>query len=671
MNARFQELRHWRIGEATSSGDLSAPGLSLLVKRKAQIGVDLSALVIAFALAYLLRFDFAVPQAQSEEFLLQLPIVLAIQLATLVGLGIYTLIWRYVGMREAKTFLHAAVIAFAVLVALRYGLPEQVQEFRVPFSIIVMDTILGYGFLLGMRILRRSLYERYEKRSSTPRFAAGKARPVLLVGAGRGGVLAAREILGRGDSGLSVVGVSFKKKSKRGSVIHGVPVFGTTEELPALARALSIDHVVITMANATRAEMRRLLAICETIPIKVRIVPDLYEILQGRLKVSRIRDVEVEDLLGREPVQLDECEVARFLTNRSVMITGAGGSIGSELARQVCRFSPERVLLVERAEFALFEIERELRDSRPELAVDALVGDAGNEERMRLLFALHRPQIVLHAAAHKHVPMMEYCPAEAVRNNVLATNTLGKLAGEMGAEAFVLISTDKAVRPRSVMGATKRMAEVVVQSLDKKYATRFVAVRFGNVIGSAGSVIPLFREQIQRGGPVKVTHPGMVRYFMTIPEASQLVLQASAIGAGGEIFVLDMGEPVNILDLAKETITLTGLRPFDDIDIVFTGIRPGEKLFEELEITEEALARTRHPKIFIGKIAEFPAAKVERGLERLAALARLGLDSELRRFLNSFLPEASLDVENPESQTPGVGSVAVVDETLLTQRAGQ
>ena len=341
---------------------------------------------------------------------------------------------------------------------------------------------------------------------------------------------------------------------------------------------------------------------------------------------------------------LDEAQLGQFLAGKRVMVTGAGGSIGSELVRQVARFQPAKILLVERAEFALFEVDGELRRTRPEVEALPLVADVCDEARMRALFGEHAPQIVFHAAAHKHVPMMEANPGEAIKNNVLATRLLGEIAGEHGVETFVMISTDKAVRPTSIMGATKRVAELAVQDLAKRHSTRYLAVRFGNVIGSAGSVVPIFREQIRRGGPVTVTHPEMRRYFMTIPEAAQLVLQAGAIGEGGEIFILDMGEPVRILDLAEEMITLTGLRPYVDMDIVFTGLRPGEKLFEELELSGEQIAKTRHPKIYIGKLNAYPPDEVERALRFLEELAREGDGTAVRKFLNSLLPEANLGV---------------------------
>lgn len=615
-----------------------------LLIRQLQFALDLSILIGAFVLAYLLRFDFAVPRQDIFHGLIQLPYVVLIQFAVLFLTGVYTFIWRYIGMAEMKAFLTAAVWSAIPLILLRIGLPEEFQQWRVPLSVIMMDTVLAFGGVLGVRLMRRVLYERDQKRVKTASIHAtnGQKKPVLLIGAGRAGMLVAKEIRNRGDAEMKIVGFVDDEPNKQRAVIYGIKVLGTTQDLPRLVRELKIDHVVISIAQASRQDFRRILDICRQIPVKVQIIPELYEILQGRLNISRIRDVQIEDLLGREEVHLDEEGVSEFLTGKVVMLTGAGGSIGSELARQLARFQPSRLVMVDRSEFGLFNIDRELRETWPGLSMITLVADVGDTERMHSIFAAYQPQVVIHAAAHKHVPLMEFNPGEAVKNNVLASRVLGDLAGEFGVEVFVLISTDKAVRPTSVMGATKRVAELVVQDLNKRYATRYVAVRFGNVIGSTGSVIPIFREQIRKGGPVTITHPDMVRYFMTIPEAAQLVLQAGAIGQGGEIFILNMGKPVSILELAKDTITLSGLKPFEDIEIIFTGLRPGEKLFEELETHEEQVAKTRHPKIFIGNIAAYPEGRVREALEHLTAFSRNGGERELRRCLNELLPEARL-----------------------------
>ncbi len=547
-------------------------------------------------------------------------------------------------MAEVIPFIKAAFWSFLPLLLLRLGLPDEFGQWRIPLSICLMTTVFGIGGVLALRVGRRWMYERYERQSRAAAADNGHRKPVLLVGAGRAGVLAAREITNRGDLDLEIAGFVDDDLEKQGSVIQGVKVLGLTRDIPKLVAELGIDHVVITIARAERKDIRRIMEICDSVPVKARIIPGLYEILSGTVEISRMRDVEIEDLLGRDPVQLDEEVLRAFLAGKTVMVTGAGGSIGSELARQVARFGAGTVLLVERAEFVLFDIDRELREAWPDVAIVPLVADVCDRAHMAALFERFAPSIVLHAAAHKHVPMMESNPAEAVKNNILATRSLGEVAGEAGVDAFIQISTDKAVRPTSVMGASKRVAELMVQDLNPRFPTRFVSVRFGNVLGSAGSVIPIFREQILKGGPVTVTHPDMVRYFMTIPEASQLVLQAGAMGQGGEIFILNMGEPVRILDMAKDMIHLFGLKPFEDIDIVFTGMRPGEKLFEELETEGEAISKTRHPKIFIGKINTYDDHQILGALERFKRLGRLGSEAELRRFLNEFLPEARVTV---------------------------
>lgn len=631
-----------------------------ILTKQTQFALDLSVLVGAFLMAYLLRFDFSIPEVHLRRGLIQLPLVVALQFSVLVLAGVYTFIWRYVGMSEMKSFILSALWSAFPLVLLRVVLPDEFINFKVPISIILTDAMLGFGGVLGLRLVRRTLYEQYEKTEKKVRAVPGLARkPILLIGAGRAGMLAAREIKRGGDIGLDIVGFVDDDLSKEKAVILGVKVLGTTSNLPDLVRKFRIDHVVISIAQASRQNFRRILDTCEQIPVKVRIIPGLSEILQDKVKVSRIRDVQIEDLLGREPVQLDEQNIRGFLSGKSVMLTGAGGSIGSELARQIARFNPSSLLLVERAEFALFSIEQEMRELFPDLPLLPLVADIGDEGRMRSIFHTYHPQVILHAAAHKHVPMMEFNPTEAVKNNVIATHLVGKLAGEFGVEVFVLVSTDKAVRPKSVMGATKRTAELVVQDLNTDYDTRYVAVRFGNVIGSAGSVIPIFRDQIRKGGPVKVTHKDMKRYFMTIPEAAQLVLQAGAMGEGGEIFILNMGEPVNILELAKEIITLSGLKPFEDIEIVFTGLRAGEKLFEELDTSGERVVETKHPKILIGKIAPYPSDQVRRAISHLSLLSKGGHGQELCKFFNELLPEAELEVS---------GSASLIEERDLYQQ---
>jgi FlaA1/EpsC-like NDP-sugar epimerase len=614
------------------------------LRREVQYLLDLTLLVAAFSLAYLLRFDFRVPPEYQIYGLAQLPVVVLMQFIVVLFSGIYAFIWRYISMAEIRPFLWAAAVSTTPILLLRFGLPDTLEIWRVPLSVIILDAVLAWGGLLSLRVLRRALYERYERARREAPAERHRRRRVLLVGAGRAGIMAVREIRNRGDVDLDLAGFVDDDPAKLGSVIAGLRVLGTSADIPRLASEHEVDHVVITIAEADSGTMRNLVEICERARLRPRIIPGLFELLQGSVSISRFRDVQIEDLLGRETVRLDEDELRRFLTGKSVLVTGAGGSIGTELCRQVARFNPLQLLLVDRAEGALFEIDRELRQLWPHLDLDPLVADIGDVGRMSEILASRRPHVVVHAAAHKHVSMMEDNPGEAVKNNSLATERLARLCGEAGCEAFVLVSTDKAVAPTSVMGASKRVAELAVQAMHELFpATRFLAVRFGNVLGSAGSVVPIFRQQIEQGGPVTVTHPEARRYFMTIAEAAQLVLEAGALATGGEIMILDMGKAVKIEDLARDMITLSGFRPYEDIPIVFTGLRPGEKLNEELELRGEEIDRTRHPKIFIGRLKGIPAAELRSALDELAHTAAAGSSEAIRRVLDELLPEACLE----------------------------
>jgi FlaA1/EpsC-like NDP-sugar epimerase len=621
-----------------------------LLTRRVQLLLDVSVLAGAFATAYLLRFDFMLGPAERQRLMWQLPAVVLLQLLSQRAWGIYRFIWRYIGLSELRAFIGAALTCLAVMLAFRFGLPGGTPDFRVPISVTLIDVGLAFTGTLGIRVFRRMLFESGEREREERRRqdATGDVR-VLLVGAGKAGVMAAREIQGGAMPHLDVKGFVDDDVQKLGSVINGIRVVGTSAEIPRLVEDLAIDEMILTIARASRAEIRRIVSLCERTKAKVRIIPGFYEILAGKVRVSEIRNVEIEDLLGREAVKLDEKGLHAFLSGKTVMVTGAGGSIGSELVRQVVPFSPLRLLLVERSEYALYQIEEEMRRVWPTLNVVPLLADVGDGGRMRDLFAEYRPEIVIHAAAHKHVPLVESNPGEAVKNNVAGTLTTGELAGEFGAEAFVLISTDKAVNPTSVMGATKRAAELVIQMLDRRFDTAFLAVRFGNVLGSTGSVVPKFREQIARGGPVTVTHPEMRRYFMTIPEAAQLVLQAGALGEGGEIFILDMGQPVKVVDLARDMIHLSGLTPGEDIEIVFTGMRPGEKLFEELGTSADQVDRTRHEKVFVGKIPQMAPEAVMAAVSRMTNVVCDGDGKAVREELQRLIPEAVLSDEAREA----------------------
>ncbi|MBX3298701.1 MAG: polysaccharide biosynthesis protein [Acidobacteria bacterium] len=615
-------------------------------RRPLQFLADVFILSLAFVVSYLPAVNVQVAGFYYETILTQLPFVVLVQMLALFAVGANSLIWRYVSIEDIKVFVKAALVSLMILLGFRFLLSySNTAVWQVPVSVILIDSMMAFGGLLALRILRRFVYEINDKNATGVVRRKVRRKPALIVGAGRMGSSLVKEMSGRADAELEILGFVDDEARKVGGSVNRVKVLGTTERLPKLVKELKIEEVVLAIDQAQGKEIRRIMDICSSIPVKAQIVPSLNEIAHGRVRVSRIRDVEIEDLLGRDPVELNKDNLSEFLSGRVVLVTGAGGSIGSELVRQIMNFEPGRLILVERAEYLLFLIERELAADPAASQYVPLIADIGDEQRMRAIFAEYRPDVVFHAAAHKHVPLMEANAVEAVKNNIFATRMLGTLSGEFGVKEFVLISTDKAVNPTSVMGASKRIAEIVIQELDRKYPTKYAAVRFGNVLGSAGSVVPIFREQIRKGGPVSVTHPDMTRYFMTIPEAAQLVMQAGALGDGGEIYILDMGEPVRILDLAEDMIRLSGLTPHDDIEIEFTGIRKGEKLFEELEITGEDLMRTLHPKIFIGKIATYSNSQVSEMIDEFAKAVEANDAKRIRDTFNHFLPEASIAVE--------------------------
>jgi FlaA1/EpsC-like NDP-sugar epimerase len=622
-----------------------------LFNRTVQVTLDVAILSFAYWLAFLFRFEFSLSHHWLRVVLLTWPYVILIQYAALALLGVPRLSWRYINIGDVTRLLTATLLASVTLAIVRLTGPyiaPSVDSLVIPLGVIAMDSALALLGLVGMRTLRRLLGEASERRQKA---AGTEKQRVLLIGAGQAGVVVAREILNRPDLGFYPVGFLDDDPAKQKSRISGLAVLGLTKDVREIAERKHVSRALITIANAPGSQIRRIAELCRDAQLETKIIPGIYEIMGDRVNLSRIREVAIEDLLGREPVQLDEEVVGHSIRSRVVLVTGAGGSIGSELCRQVCRFGPSRLLLVERFENALFEIHRELRSAFPDVPIEPCIADICDVDRMDQIFSRYKPELVFHAAAHKHVPMMEWNPCEAVKNNIGGTKNLGDLSHRHGAQRFVLISTDKAVNPTSVMGATKRVAEIYLQSLARQSETKFVTVRFGNVLGSAGSVIPIFREQIARGGPVTVTHPEMRRYFMTIPEASQLVMQAGAMGEGGEIFILDMGEPVKILDLARDLITLSGLRPDDDIEIKFSGVRPGEKLFEELSTDSEHAEKTRHPKVFIGRIAAHSWDAVSVGVESIVALARESAADRIRDCLADLVPEFAKEVSTSSKKT--------------------
>jgi FlaA1/EpsC-like NDP-sugar epimerase len=613
--------------------------MSPRLNRSLQIALDVTIMSVAYWLAFLFRFEFQIPSNYVWTLFITWPYVVILHYGSLVVFGVPRMSWRYFSIPDAARILAAVSTATALLVAVRLGgrqINSHLQVVVIPLGVLGMNFALTLLGLVGVRAVRRL---QGEARDRQLRNTGQELARVLLVGAGQAGVLVAREIANRPDLQLHPVGFVDDDPAKIGTRIAGLAVLGRTSDVASIAERKHVKRVLITIANAPGDQIRRIAELCRDAQLETKIIPGIYEIVGNKVNLSRIREVAIEDLLGRDPVSLDEAVVGDAIRSRVILVTGAGGSIGSELCRQVCRFGPERLVLVERFENALFEIHRELTTSFPQLLIEPRVADVCDEGRMDQILAAAKPEIVLHAAAHKHVPMMEWNPGEAVKNNVGGTRTVADLAHRHGVQRFVLISTDKAVNPTSVMGATKRVAEIYLQTLSARSSTKFVTVRFGNVLGSNGSVIPTFRQQIAKGGPVTVTHPDMQRFFMTIPEASQLVLQAGAMGEGGEIFILDMGTPVRIVDLARDLIILSGLRPDEDIKIEFSGVRPGEKLFEELSSDVEEANKTRHPKIFIGRAQKHD---LERVLASIATLLERARDTDadgVRAAMGDLVPE--------------------------------
>jgi FlaA1/EpsC-like NDP-sugar epimerase len=608
----------------------------------AKASLDALVLTTAYILAFLIVFEGLLPADVHSSLVRTLPLVILLKLICLGALKVPSMTWRYVSLPEVGNLLAALALGSTLLVVASVAgewtggsLPSP-RSMNVPLGVVLTDFLLSVigttGFRVGVRLWR-------ERKDRLSVGLVAKTRiPTLLIGAGSAGALAAKEIADWPDVGLEPVGFLDDDPKKQGRTIHGVRVLGTTEDLERLVEGSGARQVLFTIRKPPPAMLRRVSAACKRCGIAAKALPGICELVNGRLNLSLICDIAVEDVLHREPVQLDIQAIGKVVTARTVLVTGAGGSIGSELCREVCRFNPGTLLLVEQAENSLFNVHRQLRELFPEIKVVPCVADICDEVRMRRLFSQWRPQVVFHAAAHKHVPLMEWNASEAIKNNVMGTRKLADLADASGVGEFVMISTDKAVNPTSIMGVSKRIAEIYIQALSQRSATRFVTVRFGNVLGSAGSVIPIFKEQIARGGPVTVTDPEMKRYFMTIPEACQLVLEAACMGKGGEIFILDMGEPVKIVDLASEMIRLSG-RSQEEIEIQFIGMRPGEKLFEELSLKDEIAQKTQHPKIFIGRLQPHAWGWVDQQLAELCEVADGEDNAQILAKLKELVPE--------------------------------
>lgn len=594
--------------------------------------LDIISAIIAALVSIYLRFDGnLIPQNYLSMLVGQLPFFVMITIVSFFLFKLYSRVWRYAGSSELL-----AIVGANFAGAICWFIFSVLVEAVLPRSIYILTALVLTFFVGGTRLSLRV----YSYLTSKPQYIqrTQKLNKVLVIGAGDAGAMLAREIERYHSGKRKIIGFIDDDRDKQGKTMFGIRVLGSRYDIEQVVADTDANEIIIAMPSVKGKEIKEIIDVCKNTNCKLTILPGVYEIIEGTVSVNQLRPVEVEDLLGRDPVKLDTKNVSAYITGKVVLITGAGGSIGSEICRQVAKMQPKKMLLLGKGENSIYEISQELSIEYPQIRKVPIIADVRDEERINGIMDYFHPHVVFHAAAHKHVPLMEYQPMEAVRNNVLGTKVVAEAASKNGVETFVMISTDKAVNPTSVMGCTKRVAEMFVQSMNSISETRFAAVRFGNVLGSRGSVIPLFKKQIAKGGPVTVTHPDMKRYFMTISEASQLVLQAGAMAEGGEVFVLDMGEPVKIYDLARDMITLSGMIPEVDIEIKFTGLRPGEKLFEELLSAEDGTEATQHKKIFTAMIKCVDKTK---------------LDFQIRRLLE---------------QTTGDNVVEVLKETVPTYR---
>jgi FlaA1/EpsC-like NDP-sugar epimerase len=607
------------------------------MKQKLKSGLfvlsDMVLLTISFFCAYFIRFDFdfeTIPKSFVDKIMPLLVVSIILKIAVFIPFKLYRSLWRYAGVYElVSVFLASAITNGAIFLYIAF------INRLAPRSIFVIvgmiDVFLIGGSRLAYRVYRRLARGRVIKMDNI--------RRVLIIGAGDAGAMIAKEMELHTELNYRAVAFLDDSDYKKGRKVNGVPVLGGIDDVADVVDKKDISEIIIAIPSAKTSVINRIYEQCAKTECKVKILPSMSQLIDEEVMLTRVKDVDIEDLLGREPIKVDLEGIASYLSGKVVMVTGGGGSIGSELCRQIASYNPRKLIMLDNYENNLYEILNELKRNYPELDISPVIANIREMDRLDEVFCQYRPHIVFHAAAHKHVPLMEDNPEEAIKNNVFGTWNVANCADKYNANRFVLISTDKAVNPTNVMGASKRIAEMIIQAINTKSRTEFVAVRFGNVLGSNGSVIPLFRKQIENGGPVTVTHPDITRYFMTIPEAVQLVIQAGAMAEGGEIFVLDMGEPVKIMDLAKNLIRLSGFEPNEDIDIEITGLRPGEKLYEELLLNEEGLKATKHNKIFVAKPIHTDYELLKRELELLKQKVYKSKNSlEIKEYVKILVP---------------------------------
>jgi len=612
------------------------------------LSLDVLLLACAWYGAYLVRFEFNIPQQFFKSFKVVLPLILIVKIISFYFFDLYRGMWRYTSIADLLNVIKATSISSLLVISL---VLFSTSFIGFPRSVFVIDWCLSILFISGFRLGVRLYFEHESKRKpwraaletlfgSSRRKIPG-SKNLVIIGAGDCGEKIYREIRDNAALRYNVVGFLDDNPAKVGMKIHGIPVVGYIEDIEVAARNLGADEALIAIPSASSQEMRGIVAHCEKSSVTFKTIPGMGELINGKVTVKAIREVAYQDLLGREVIKLDEKQIGGYLQKKRVLVTGAGGSIGSELCRQICRFRPDKIILYERAESALYELELELKRNFRDIEVVGLLADVRDRRQLQKGFEATKPQVVFHAAAYKHVPMLELQPWKAIKNNVQGTRNVVEYAHEFGVERFVYVSTDKAVRPVNIMGTSKRVAEMLVQGQNGcgLSDTRYMIVRFGNVAGSVGSVVPLFRKQIEKGGPVTVTHPEITRYFMTIPEACQLILQAGAMGDGGEIFILDMGTPIKISDMARDLIRLSGFEPDIDIKIEYIGLRPGEKLYEELITEGEGIIPTGHEKIMVLSGTECNMDLLNGGIDELARLAYEQDPQKIRDKLQEIVPE--------------------------------
>lgn len=603
---------------------------SKAVRVSALILADIIFINLAYFWGFLVRFGNKIPREYVDSYLNSALFITLIYIISMSAFKMYKSLWSNASIDECVKGIFACVIAGFITLVL-----NMVGIIKLPNSIVILSVVLFYVMTIGLRISYR-VYRRVVMFDIMKKNDYRKR--VIVIGAGECGHVAISEMFRNRKLQMNPIGIIDDDRNKVGTYLLGVKILGTRDDIQKICAAEEVEEILIAIANITPQQKKELLEICQETTAKIKIIPGIYEIINNKISFDKIRSVEIKDLLGREEIKLDKQRVSNYIEGKTVLVTGGGGSIGSELCRQISKFDPKKLLILDIYENNAYDIQNELKFELPDLDLETIIASVRDKKRLQRIFNQYKPDIVFHAAAHKHVPLMESNSEEAIKNNVVGTLNVAECSDEYEVEKFVMISTDKAVNPTNIMGATKRICEMIVQAMNKKSKTDFVAVRFGNVLGSNGSVIPLFTRQIKNGGPVTITHKDIIRYFMLIPEAAQLVLQAVTYAKGGEIFVLDMGEPVKIYDLAVNLIKLSGLEPGVDIKIKEIGLRPGEKLYEELLMNEEGLIDTEDKKIFIGKTSNFEIETLKEQIKQLNEIAVTENKQSLKRKIKEIVP---------------------------------